>query len=156
MHLSRTTPDAGWATIAPFFAMHEVNAYGTWMAEAGTGAAGGYVPAADAESLRATGQYRVITPEEMVVELKAKGPFGFAALHPLMGGIPPEVAWESFAASSSTRCSPTCEPRRVPRPLSNPTSTHRQGGHWHGAMSRREDTGGRSHRGRWPCPWPTP
>jgi alkanesulfonate monooxygenase SsuD/methylene tetrahydromethanopterin reductase-like flavin-dependent oxidoreductase (luciferase family) len=94
VHLSHD-PDAGWATIAPF-AMHEVNAYGTWMAEAGTGAAGGYVPAADSEALRATGQYRVITPEDMVVELKAKGPFGFAALHPLMGGIPPEVAWESL------------------------------------------------------------
>lgn len=76
--------------------MHEVNAYGTWMAEGGVGDTGGYKPVADAETLKATGQYRVITPEEMVAELKAQGPFGFAALHPLMGGIPPAVAWESL------------------------------------------------------------
>jgi len=94
VHLAHD-PEAGWTTIAPF-AMHEVNTYGTWMAEAGTSATGGYVPVADADALRATGQYRVLTPEEMVAELQAQGPFGFAALHPLMGGIPPEVAWESL------------------------------------------------------------
>ena len=94
VHLA-TDPDAGWETIAPF-AMHEVNAYGAWMAEAGISATGGYVPVASAEELRTTGQYRVITPDQMVEELRAQGPFAFVALHPLMGGIPPEVAWESL------------------------------------------------------------
>ena len=76
--------------------MHEVNAYGAWMAEAGISATGGYVTVASAEELRTTGQYRVLTPDQMVEELKARGPFAFVALHPLMGGIPPEVAWESL------------------------------------------------------------
>jgi alkanesulfonate monooxygenase SsuD/methylene tetrahydromethanopterin reductase-like flavin-dependent oxidoreductase (luciferase family) len=93
VHLARD-PEAGWRTIAPY-AMHEVNAYGTWMVEGGV-TMGGYKPVADEETLRATGQYRVITPDQMVSELKAQGPFSFAALHPLMGGIPPALAWESL------------------------------------------------------------
>jgi alkanesulfonate monooxygenase SsuD/methylene tetrahydromethanopterin reductase-like flavin-dependent oxidoreductase (luciferase family) len=93
-HLA-TDVDKGWKQIAPF-AMHEVNAYGEWMAEAGVGADGGYEPVTDADTLRGTGQYRVITPDELVAELHAKGPYGFALFHPLMGGIPPEIGWESL------------------------------------------------------------
>jgi alkanesulfonate monooxygenase SsuD/methylene tetrahydromethanopterin reductase-like flavin-dependent oxidoreductase (luciferase family) len=88
-------PDGDWAKIAPF-AMHEVNAYGQWMADAGIGAEGGYEAVADADQLRATGQYRMLTPDELVAELTEKGPFGFAMFHPLMGGIPPELGWQSL------------------------------------------------------------
>ena len=70
-----------------------MNAYGTWMEESGVGAAGGYEPVADLEALRATGQYRVITPDDMVAELEAQGPFGFAMFHPMCGGVPPDLAW---------------------------------------------------------------
>jgi alkanesulfonate monooxygenase SsuD/methylene tetrahydromethanopterin reductase-like flavin-dependent oxidoreductase (luciferase family) len=87
--------EQGWRDFGPF-AMHEMNAYGQWMVEAGVGAAGGYEPVADVDALRATGQYRVITPDELVAELEAKGPFGFAMFHPLVGGVPPEMAWESL------------------------------------------------------------
>jgi alkanesulfonate monooxygenase SsuD/methylene tetrahydromethanopterin reductase-like flavin-dependent oxidoreductase (luciferase family) len=93
-HLAKD-PDAAWAQIAPF-ALHEVNAYGEWMEQAGVGAVGGYAPVTDADALRATGQYRVITPDELVAELTEKGPYGFAMFHPLMGGIPPELAWQSL------------------------------------------------------------
>jgi alkanesulfonate monooxygenase SsuD/methylene tetrahydromethanopterin reductase-like flavin-dependent oxidoreductase (luciferase family) len=85
--------DAGWAAIAPY-AMHEANAYGAWAAEAGI--ATGYRRADSAEELRATGQYRVVTPAELVAELTAPGTFGLAIVHPLMGGIPPELGWESL------------------------------------------------------------
>src|SRR6266508_2237427 len=78
------------------YAMHEANAYGAWMSESGVGAAGGYEPVADADTLRRTGQYRVLTPDELVAELQAKGPFGFTLFHPLVGGVPPEMAWESL------------------------------------------------------------
>lgn len=87
--------EKGWAQIAPY-ALHEVNAYGEWMAQAGTAGVGGYEPITDADALRATGQYRVLTPDEFVEEMKAKGEFGFALFHPMMGGIPPEVGWESL------------------------------------------------------------
>jgi alkanesulfonate monooxygenase SsuD/methylene tetrahydromethanopterin reductase-like flavin-dependent oxidoreductase (luciferase family) len=87
--------EAGWAEYAPY-ALHEMNSYGSWMAEAGLGAAGGYVPVADADALRATGQYRVLTPEDFLEEMRAKGPFGFAMFHPLVGGVPPDMAWKSL------------------------------------------------------------
>ncbi|HEX4432953.1 MAG TPA: LLM class flavin-dependent oxidoreductase [Frankiaceae bacterium] len=87
--------DRGWELIGPH-ALHEANSYGKWMVEAGIGAEGGYTPFEDLEQLKATGQYRVITPQELIDELKAGGPFASATLHPMMGGIPPEVAWESL------------------------------------------------------------
>ena len=78
-------------------AMHEANSYGKWMAEAGIAAdQGGYTEFRDLDELRATGQYRVLTPSQLVAELQAGGPFASATLHPMMGGIPPAVAWESL------------------------------------------------------------
>jgi alkanesulfonate monooxygenase SsuD/methylene tetrahydromethanopterin reductase-like flavin-dependent oxidoreductase (luciferase family) len=87
--------EEGWAAIAPY-AMHEMNAYGKWMAEAGVGAVGGYHEVTDSESLRQTGQYRVLTPDKLVSDLKEQGPAGFAIFHPMMGGIPPDLAWQSL------------------------------------------------------------
>ena len=87
--------DQGWAELAPY-AMHEVNAYGEWAAGAGIEGATGFTRAEDSDALRATGQYRVVTPGELVAELTAKGPFAFCMLHPLVGGLPPELSWKSL------------------------------------------------------------
>jgi alkanesulfonate monooxygenase SsuD/methylene tetrahydromethanopterin reductase-like flavin-dependent oxidoreductase (luciferase family) len=87
--------EQGWVDYAPY-AMHEMNAYGTWLQESGVGAAGGYEPVVDVDALRATGQYRVLTPDALLAEVRAKGPFGFTMLHPLCGGVPPAMAWESL------------------------------------------------------------
>ena len=86
-------PDAMWDAIAPY-ALHEANAYGAWAVAAGITT--GYSGADDADELRASGQYRVLTPDELVADLEARGPFAFALLHPMLGGIPPELAWESL------------------------------------------------------------
>ncbi len=83
-----------WEAVAPYF-LHEVNSYGRWMAEAGV-TQGGYRAVDDVEALRATGQYRVVTPEQMAKDLRAGGDFAFALFHPMVGGIPPEMAWESL------------------------------------------------------------
>lgn len=88
-------PDAAWAAIAPY-AMHETNAYGAWMAAAGIGPAGGFATCDDPDELRASGQYRVVTPEQLVAEITAAGPYGFTMFHPMMGGIPPELGWASL------------------------------------------------------------
>ena len=93
-HLARD-PEQGWKGYAPF-AMHEVNAYGAWMASAGIGAEGGYQTVEDPDALRATGQYRVLTPDELAAEIQAKGEFGFTIFHPMAGGVPPAMAWESL------------------------------------------------------------
>ncbi len=93
-HLAHDVEQA-WEDYAPF-ALHEVNAYGAWMASAGIGAEGGYQTTADADALRKTGQYRVLTPDDLAAEIRAKGDFGFTIFHPMAGGVPPAMAWESL------------------------------------------------------------
>lgn len=85
--------DAAWDAIGPYV-LHEANAYGAWAAAAGADT--GYVQAPDVDALRATGQYKVVTPDELVRRLREQGDVAFALFHPLMGGIPPEVGWESL------------------------------------------------------------
>lgn len=88
-----TDPDAAWARIAPH-AMHEMNAYGAWAVEAG--ATTGYQPFDDPEKLRQSGLYPVLTPDELIARARALGPDANVVLHPLMGGLDPELAWESL------------------------------------------------------------
>ena len=78
--------------MSPFF-LHETNAYGAWQAQ--DDLATPYRQVADADALRITGQYRVVTPADFVTEMKA-APFAFAQLHPLCGGMPPDLAWSSL------------------------------------------------------------
>ena len=84
-------PEAAWPELGPYF-LHEVNAYGAWQAVDGVQA--GYKMADSVEELRRTGQYRIATPDEYAAELTAGGDLAFALLHPMVGGIPPDRAWE--------------------------------------------------------------
>lgn len=84
--------EAGWEQLAPFF-LHENNAYGAWQAE--DDVASPYRTVKDVEALRATGRYRVLAPDAFVAEMK-EAAFPFAVFHPMCGGIPPELAWESL------------------------------------------------------------
>ena len=86
-------PDAAWKRIAPY-ALHEMNAYGQWIAEAGT--AGPYQPIDDPDALRATGAYPVMTPAELIARAQEMGPLDMIMLHPLMGGMDPQLSWESL------------------------------------------------------------
>jgi hypothetical protein len=83
-------PDRAWAHIAPH-ALHETNSYGAWLA--GAEGIARYAPADDADALRASGAYAVVTPDECVAMARSTGAL---RLHPLMGGLPPELAWESL------------------------------------------------------------
>ncbi len=87
-----TDPEEGWERMAPFF-LHETNAYGIWQAQ--DGIASPYHSVADVDVLRATGQYRVVTPEQFVEEMRAS-PFPFAFFHPMCGGMPIDLAWSSL------------------------------------------------------------
>jgi len=87
--------EEGWRDYAPY-AMHELNAYGAWLTDAGLGVGGSYVPTEDVDMMRASGQYRVVTPEELVAEIDAKGDAGFTMFHPMAGGVPPAMAWDSL------------------------------------------------------------
>jgi hypothetical protein len=74
--------------------MHEMNASGKWAVESGIDTT--YRPIDDPDELRATGKYPVMTPDELIEECRRLGPAGMVLLHPLMGGTPPELAWESL------------------------------------------------------------
>jgi hypothetical protein len=91
-------PERAWAQIAKH-ALHEANAYGRWMAEART--AGPYQAMPDAEALRASGMYRVVTPDACVALADELGPNGTLLLHPLMGGLSPELGWASLELFAS-------------------------------------------------------
>ncbi len=88
LHVSED-PERDWAKIAPH-ALHETNDYGRWTRDLpGTP----YREAADAEELRASGAYQVVTPDECLELARSSGGLGFK---PLMGGLDPELAWESL------------------------------------------------------------
>ena len=84
--------DKGWAEMEPFF-LHETNSYGVWQAQDDVGSP--YRMVDDGATLRAAGDYAVLTPEQYVEELKA-APFPFAFFHPLCGGMPIDLAWSSL------------------------------------------------------------
>jgi alkanesulfonate monooxygenase SsuD/methylene tetrahydromethanopterin reductase-like flavin-dependent oxidoreductase (luciferase family) len=85
-------PDAAWPVVGPYF-LHETNSYAAWKAR---DVATPYPPMTDVEDVRRSGLYRVLTPEEYRTELEASGDLAFAMLHPMVGGIPPALAWESL------------------------------------------------------------
>jgi len=84
-----TDVEQGWEQLAPYF-LHETNAYGAWQAQ--DDIASPYRTLDSIDELKAKGQYAVLTPDELIAELKAAS-FPFAFLHPLCGGIPPDLAW---------------------------------------------------------------
>lgn len=84
-------PRRGWDELAPYF-LHEAKAYGAWEATRAGDVLHPQVE--DVEALRQSGVYRVLTPQEYLAELRAAGPAAFAMLHPMVGGIPPELAWQ--------------------------------------------------------------
>ena len=98
-HISRD-PEEAWGRIAPY-CVHEVTSYAQW--NAGSGAVMDYssgddapVPALDADSVRAMGIYPVLSPKEAAAECRRLGEHGTFTLHPLCGGLSPEIAWESL------------------------------------------------------------
>ena len=84
--------ERGWDELGPYF-LHETNAYGAWQRESNSHAP--FHEAADIDELRARGTHKIVTPAEFITEMQA-APFPFQIFHPMCGGIPPELAWESL------------------------------------------------------------
>ncbi len=94
VHVSED-PERDWARIAPH-ALYDAQTYASWQTPGQRSEM--HVEARDADALRRSGVYRVVTPEECVA-LAAET--GRIILHPLMGGMPPALGWqglELFAA----------------------------------------------------------
>ena len=89
VHVSED-PDRTWPRIAEH-ALHETNSYGGWLAAAGD--LGPYAQLDDADAVRDSGNYLVLTPDDCVALARQQG---HLTLHPLMGGLDPELAAESL------------------------------------------------------------
>ena len=86
-------PAAAWARIAPH-ALHETNSYARWYAETGT--VGPYQPITEAETLRESGLYQVLSVSEGLGLAQTLGDNGWLFVHPLLAGLDPEVGWETL------------------------------------------------------------
>ncbi|MDV6012202.1 LLM class flavin-dependent oxidoreductase [Haloechinothrix sp. LS1_15] len=86
-------PERAWAELGKYI-LDDMNTYGHW--KAAEPGASPYYPAEDVETVRASGLYSLVTPEECV-ELMNRGPDGTTIfLHPLLAGIDPDVGWQSL------------------------------------------------------------
>jgi alkanesulfonate monooxygenase SsuD/methylene tetrahydromethanopterin reductase-like flavin-dependent oxidoreductase (luciferase family) len=87
-------PDKAWAEHGKHF-LHEASTYASWQTPDIRSAVHSH--ATDADSLRAEGIYRCVTPDELVDELKAAGDAAACNLHPLVGGMPLDAGWQSLS-----------------------------------------------------------
>lgn len=84
-------PDRTWAEVAPH-AMYDAETYASWQDDRAR--SDWVVPdLTEPDDLRKSGRYVVVTPGECA---KLIGRDGSVTLHPLMGGIPPAMAWDSL------------------------------------------------------------
>jgi len=85
-------PDAAWREMGPYL-LRDAQRYAAWLSGAGVQTATRSVATSIAELRAEQGSYRIFSPEEAVAHLKRTG---FLALHPLCGGLPPELAWQNL------------------------------------------------------------
>jgi alkanesulfonate monooxygenase SsuD/methylene tetrahydromethanopterin reductase-like flavin-dependent oxidoreductase (luciferase family) len=89
-------PERDWPKIFPY-ALHEAQTYESWQRPGQTSAVQVH-GASTLGDIKASGIYRVVTPDECVEMYQSVGAL---ILHPLMGGIPPELAQESLSLFES-------------------------------------------------------
>jgi alkanesulfonate monooxygenase SsuD/methylene tetrahydromethanopterin reductase-like flavin-dependent oxidoreductase (luciferase family) len=83
-------PERAWRELAPY-AVYDVVSYNSWQTGDHDNVAASTATTAD--ELAASGLWQVVTPDQCI-ELARR--YGSVVLHPLMGGIPPELGWESL------------------------------------------------------------
>ncbi len=89
VHVSED-PDRDWERIMPY-ALHEATSYASWQHKGQRSSV--QVDAKTPDELKASGGYLVVTPEECIALAKREGGL---TIHPLMGGLPPEIGWENL------------------------------------------------------------
>ncbi|MEU6658836.1 LLM class flavin-dependent oxidoreductase [Streptomyces sp. NPDC046821] len=82
-------PERDWQRIRPHV-LHEATEYGLY------GTVAGHPTTPDPDQLRAAGMYSVLTPADLTKRLTDQGERAWLNFHPMMGGIPPQLAWESL------------------------------------------------------------
>lgn len=87
-------PDRAWRELGPYM-LNDARAYAAWN-EGRTGIAT-VTNASTIDELRADGAFRVVTPDEAVETIRREG---MLQVQPLVGGIPPELAWPHLELAS--------------------------------------------------------
>jgi alkanesulfonate monooxygenase SsuD/methylene tetrahydromethanopterin reductase-like flavin-dependent oxidoreductase (luciferase family) len=93
MVLVAEDPDRAWAELGRYL-FHEASVYASWQTPDISSAVHSH--ATTPEELRAEGIYQVLTPDECVARARRQGPAAAFMLHPLVGGMPIDRAWESL------------------------------------------------------------
>ncbi|MFI5364285.1 MAG: LLM class flavin-dependent oxidoreductase [Candidatus Binatia bacterium] len=83
-------PERDWARIAPH-ALYDAQTYAAWQTPDQRSSV--HIEAQTIEDVRCSGVYRVVTPDECVALAQETGR---VILHPLMGGMSPELGWEGL------------------------------------------------------------
>jgi len=86
-------PERTWASISAN-ALHETNSYAQWIIEGNEVAP--YQALDDADMLRSTGLYRVLTPADTVQLIKGLDADSMVTMHPCMGGMATDIGWNSL------------------------------------------------------------
>ncbi|WP_372797586.1 LLM class flavin-dependent oxidoreductase [Litorivivens sp.] len=86
-------PDAEWEWLAPHI-LHVLDSYSQWTAEAYGKPMGPYAGGMTAETVRNSGAYQVLTPEDAITLVNTLGDHSSLYLTPLFGGAPPEKGWK--------------------------------------------------------------
>ncbi len=89
VHLTED-PEKAWAELGPY-ALYDMQSYETW--QTGDHDNPVAVRADTVEDLQRSGMWAVVTPDECVELARSTGS---VPLHPLMGGMPTELGWESL------------------------------------------------------------
>jgi alkanesulfonate monooxygenase SsuD/methylene tetrahydromethanopterin reductase-like flavin-dependent oxidoreductase (luciferase family) len=89
VHVSED-PERDWRRIGPH-ALYDAQTYASWQTPDQRSSV--HVEAASVEDVRRSGVYRIVTPQECVALAKEQGR---VLLHPLMGGMAPELGWEGL------------------------------------------------------------
>jgi alkanesulfonate monooxygenase SsuD/methylene tetrahydromethanopterin reductase-like flavin-dependent oxidoreductase (luciferase family) len=87
-------PDRTWDQIGRH-ALFDAQSYEQWQTP-GQRSQVDVKGATSPDDVRKSDVYQVLTPDECVALAGRQGDFGTVLLHPLMGGIAPEVAWEGL------------------------------------------------------------
>jgi alkanesulfonate monooxygenase SsuD/methylene tetrahydromethanopterin reductase-like flavin-dependent oxidoreductase (luciferase family) len=89
VHVSEN-PERDWQRIAPH-ALYDAQSYASWQTP--DQRSGVHVSAVTEEDVRRSGVYQVVEPNECV---RLAEETGSVILHPLMGGMAPELGWEGL------------------------------------------------------------
>jgi alkanesulfonate monooxygenase SsuD/methylene tetrahydromethanopterin reductase-like flavin-dependent oxidoreductase (luciferase family) len=89
-------PDAPWDALAPYL-LHNARMYDAWTTSTIGRPAAVFPPVSGIDDMRALPAYQVVTPDECVALARRFEASDRALVFlPLLGGIPPALAWESL------------------------------------------------------------